>query len=108
MSKAYETARGIAHYCPGCNDMHYINTKVPNSNGAKWGWDGNLEAPTVSPSVNLRAEFTPEEGGPEVCHYFLQGGVLKYCGDCTHQYSGKDIPLPELPSEFTGETNATR
>lgn len=42
-----------------------------------WGWDGNREAPTLSPS------FLAREGRPYVMHSFLRSGKLELCGDST-------------------------
>jgi hypothetical protein len=42
-----------------------------------WGWDGSVEAPTVTPS------FLAHEGRPYRLHSFLRGGRLDLCGDST-------------------------
>lgn len=102
-----------AHYCPGCMRMHVINVEAPNYSGAKWSFDGNLEAPTFNPSVNYRVN-TPDMGkdyqpdcGSSVCHYFLHGGKIQYCGDTTHALTGQTVPLPELPLMYTDRYRGT-
>jgi hypothetical protein len=35
--------------CPGCNDVHGITVESPNG----WGWNGDVERPTFTPSVRL-------------------------------------------------------
>ena len=58
-----------------------------------WTFDGNLEAPTFSPSF----KHTWQNG--RVCHYILTAGMLNYCGDSTHALAGQSIPLPVLPED---------
>jgi len=88
-----------AHWCPACKELHGFWVDKPNpDNGARWTFDGNLDVPTFNPSMNIRAEFAPEDGGPFVCHYFLKNGVIQYLNDCTHEMAGKEIPLPDLPA----------
>ena len=93
------TAGGLAHWCPACEEMHQFAIDGKNSSGAQWTWDGNVEMPTFSPSMNIRTY-----GGPkgtdvkEVCHYFLKAGVIQYLRDCTHAMKGQNVPLPVLPT----------
>lgn len=32
-----------------------------------------------------------------VCHLFVTDGKIIYCSDCTHEYAGKSIDLPDIP-----------
>lgn len=75
-----------------------------------WTFDGNVDAPTFSPSMLIRwgrkvpgyeTAADMEEGG--ICHYFLAAGVLKFCGDSTHALAGKDVALPDLPAELSDD-----
>ena len=98
---------GYAHWCPGCEELHYIRTTPPTDGRAPcWAFDGNVMCPTFSPSVLIKTGaavqpgFVREEGDPpEVCHYFLIGGILQFCGDSTHALAGQHVPLPDLPEE---------
>lgn len=68
-----------------------------------WTFDGNLVAPTFSPSFKHqggRFKKGTDESEMFVCHYILTAGVLHYCGDCTHGMSGKSVALPDLPPEY--------
>jgi hypothetical protein len=72
------TAGGYAHWCPACEEMHAFAVDKPFSNGAKWTFDGNLDAPTFSPSMLIRTGprpmvplGRPDAGKVDVCHYFL-------------------------------------
>ena len=53
------TAGGYAHWCPACEEMHAFAVDKPFSNGAKWTFDGNLDAPTFSPSMLIRTGPRP-------------------------------------------------
>jgi hypothetical protein len=86
------TAGGYAHYCPGCKRMHVFAVDAPFSNGARWTFNGDLEKPTFTPSMNIT--------GQGVCHYFLRDGQIQFLVDCTHGLSGQTVPLPELPPEY--------
>ncbi len=94
-------AGGYAHYCPACEEMHAFAVDTPFRNGAQWSFDGNLDAPTFSPSVNITTGPYPSDdekaGRTDVCHYFLKAGQLQFLGDCTHALRGQTVPLPELP-----------
>jgi Family of unknown function (DUF6527) len=96
------TAGGLAHWCPACDCMHQFALDGKNSSGAQWTWDGNVENPTFSPSMNIiinpkgHKHYNPE-CSTDVCHYFLQNGVLQYLADCTHGLKNQRIILPPLP-----------
>jgi len=80
--------------CPGCGTGHTGLHMLPVNTTAKspsWTWDGNLEAPTLSPSILTR--WTDKF----VCHSFLRVGVFEYLGDCTHKYANQQVPIPDLP-----------
>lgn len=85
--------------CPGCafngmSGLHMlpVNSKVKSPS---WDWDGNLEAPTVSPSILTKWWHLSNQ---VVCHSFLKAGVFEYLGDCTHQYANQHVPIPNLPT----------
>lgn len=62
---------GIAFRCPcGCGQEGYLPIRVPDMarTGPEWDWDGNAEAPTVSPSVF-------NTGFPCKWHGWLRAGV---------------------------------
>lgn len=100
-------------WCPGCQEAHAVKV---SKRGDGWGFDGNLEKPTFSPSVLTTTghyvqghEGTcwcdynrehPDQPAPftcKRCHLFLRQGVLQFLGDCTHELAGKTVDLPELP-----------
>ncbi len=83
------------HWCPGCENTHQIAVKQPFKNGAQWTFDGNAQAPTFAPSVNVAANF------PKLrCHYFIRAGKIEFCGDCHHDLRGKTVELPDIPPDW--------
>ena len=42
----------LTWWCPGCNHAHMIQTGDGPS--PRWGWNGNAERPTFTPSVLVR------------------------------------------------------
>lgn len=99
---------GYGHWCPACGEMHVIYTE----GNVKWDFNGDVNNPTFSPSVKITGKqkilvngkwtgvWKRDKNGNALdgcCHYFIQNGKIKYCGDCTHEFSGKEIPLPKLP-----------
>ena len=90
---------GYSHWCPGCKERHIIYTESPNGNGARWAFDGNQEAPTFSPSIHCQWRDPDGEIPDAVCHYFIRGGMIEFCGDSTHDLAAQTVPLPDLPSD---------
>ena len=86
----------LAFVCPGCENehgeggLHMLPVNSPQKSPS-WEWDGNLDAPTLSPSILTR-------GGSRglVCHSFLRNGVFEFLNDCTHQFAGQSVPMPDL------------
>ena len=81
--------------CPGCGGCHVIYTEQQNDLGARWNFDGNMEAPTFSPSIRVRWTEGPEHV-QKVCHFFVRAGKIEFCGDSTHALAGKTVELPEM------------
>lgn len=95
----------LAFWCPGCDrdghgGMHMLPVNVTLLNRPSWQWDGNLEAPTLSPSILSRGSYVD---GERICHSFLRAGVFEFLGDSTHQYANQHVPLPDLPDWFHTE-----
>ncbi len=91
MSKAYLTKNvhgdRIHFWCPGCDTMMSV---CP----IRWHWNGDLEKPTLSPSILQTCGPFPD-GHTDVCHCFVRDGNIEFCGDCTHDKRGT-MPLPDL------------
>jgi len=109
--------------CPGCNEAHSIQTGA--GPGPRWGWNGNAEHPTFTPSVLVRGIRSPSgevmtdgeeaeydaifaSGGREavfasrfgtVCHTFVTDGRIQFLDDCTHALAGQTVELPPFDSK---------
>ena len=55
------------------------------SPGNMWSWDGNVEAPTLQPSLKCNQD-----------HFNVTNGTIVFHGDAKHQNAGKTIPMPDL------------
>lgn len=102
----------LLYWCQGCEEPHVVTTG--------WQFDGNLEAPTFSPSVLVTCgHYAPGWNGPKCwctynaehpgdtsfecsrCHTFIKGGMVQFLADCTHALAGQTLPLPDLPPHMT-------
>ena len=107
---------GYIFRCPGCGDNHSLNVNNPNSN-VNWNFNGDLNRPTFHPSLLVRSGHfsqyhkddddcwcTYNKKHPEekvrfscyICHSFIRDGKIQFLNDCTHEYAGKTIELPEI------------
>ena len=83
--------------CPGCMEMpgggsglHMLPVTDTQGRRPSWSWDGNLEAPTLSPSILTHGRDDNR------CHSFLRAGVFEFLTDSTHSLAGQHIPMPDL------------
>jgi len=56
-----------------------------------WSWNGSVDAPTVKPSI-----LTKGGDGDEVCHSFVNDGMVQFLPDCSHAFAGKTVELLEI------------
>lgn len=100
------TAEGgrLMFWCPGCDGAHQV--QVGDGLGPRWGFNGDHERPTFTPSVLVRGTqpITDDEHArimsgeritprPLVCHSFVANGQIQFLGDCTHSLAGQTVPL---------------
>ncbi|UVL26248.1 DUF6527 family protein [Pseudomonas donghuensis] len=83
-------------WCKGCDGPHSL--QVGEGSGPRWGYNGNPDAPTFTPSV---LSSYRQHDRLKVCHSFVTGGRIQYLSDCTHQLAGQTIDLPEWESSWT-------
>jgi len=87
-----------AHWCPACATMHDFAVEQPFRNGARWTFNGNGDAPSFSPSMNI--SIGPYSDGTIFrCHYFLTVGRIQYLPDSTHAMAGQTVDCPDVPQE---------
>ncbi len=75
--KPYSTQQnspaGINFICPcGCGEIGRVNFALPGQEGG-WSWNGDLDKPTVQPSVYFN------RGRPGEWHGYLTDGVWRSC-----------------------------
>lgn len=87
--------------CPGCAEilgggvgLHML--PVSGDKQPQWSFDGNTEAPTLSPSI--LSSF----GDRGSCHSFIKNGRFEFLPDCTHSLAGQTIEMPDLPDWAVG------
>jgi hypothetical protein len=105
---------GLAYWCQGCKGIHSI--QVGEGPGPRWGYNGNPDAPTFTPSVLVQHDmWTPpvthenidqwreapweQHQVHHICHTFITDGKVQFLGDCTHELAGQTLPLPDLPAQ---------
>lgn len=106
---------GIRIDCPGCALIRERGSKMvvlpvtwiaPGHVQAQdvnqaphWGFNGDFERPTFTPSILSRWEEWQGEGVPpkqHICHSFVTDGRIQFLADCTHALAGQTVDLPEL------------
>jgi hypothetical protein len=92
----------LLFWCPGCNGAHQVRV-----GGSGWGFNGDYDRPTFTPSVLVRGTRRLTDGEvqriidgekikpePLVCHSFVRDGQIQFLGDCTHALANQTVPLP--------------
>lgn len=102
---------GLMFWCPGCDGAHQV--WVGEGSGPRWGYNGNPDRPTFTPSVLVRGTFGhppvtsenldewkrapwPQTDVEHICHSFVTDGRIQFLGDCTHALAGQTVDLPEF------------
>ncbi len=95
----------VSFQCPGCGDSH----TVPVGAGG-WQWNGDLERPTLTPSVLVRSGHYTDRWKPGDecwcgkdygfecyrCHSFVRDGRIEFLSDCSHKLAGQTVDLLEV------------
>lgn len=76
-------------FCPGCKCGHYVIVKGDSTKMPVWIWNGNVEKPTFSPSIRVRASDS-------VCHTYVREGMIQFLGDCTHKLANQTVPMEDF------------
>lgn len=86
----------VAFWCPGCKTGHQINVfEDPNRQGPLWGFNGDGDKPTFTPSIFVNP---PHLRGPSTrpsCHSFVTDGRIQFLSDSTHALAGQTVDLPD-------------
>lgn len=85
MAKIIKLNGGPFHHafqCPGCGRLHGIDDR--------WTWNGDVERPTILPSILVRGTKLTEKGEAQY------KGMIQFLNDCTHELAGQTVPLKEV------------
>ena len=115
---------GLVFFCPGCKERHHI--QVGEGPGPRWGYNGNPDRPTFTPSIlvtwnepanlknpgalnrDLETARQRREAGEtnvkvpsvgKVCHSFVTDGRIQFLADCTHELAGQTVDMVPLPGD---------
>lgn len=106
----------LAFWCPGCNEAHQVTVRNDeHRHGPVWGYNGNPDAPTFTPSILVRGTQIKRDKsgkwngewviGPDgrplssLCHSFVRDGRIQFLSDCTHALAGQTVDLPPFNME---------
>ena len=86
----------ISFYCPACKETHCIGIAKNNCGFPIWGYNGDNDNPTVTPSIKVEYHGADKD---TICHSFIKDGKIEYLQDCTHELAGKTVELPEFKDD---------
>lgn len=103
----------LMFWCPGCDGAHVVHVGV--GSGPRWGYNGNPDKPTFTPSILVRGETWsppvtsenmdefkrapwPQDKIASICHSFVTDGRIQFLGDCTHALAGQTVDIPPFDS----------
>ncbi len=106
---------GLSFWCPGCKTAHTIYHS--EGTGIRWGWNGDINKPTFTPSVLVKSGHyahntsvttcwctynkehpdDPSKFTCKLCHSFITNGKIQFLGDCTHELVNQTVDLPDWP-----------
>jgi len=97
MNQILETKvdKRLVWYCPGCKSHH----EVPVAGPKAWKWDGNVQNPTLHPSVLIDYGPNPPPDRPARCHCFVREGRIEFLSDCSHVLAGYTMDMVSEPQE---------
>jgi hypothetical protein len=75
--------------------------EVPVRGPGAWGYNGDPQNPTFTPSVKVTWEHG-EAREPRCCHSIITSGEIHFQGDCTHKLSGQKVPMIDWPAVHEG------
>lgn len=82
---------GIILFCPGCDCGHYVTVNGhKNAANATWTYNGNDEAPTLTPSI-----LSSPNDKTNRCHCFVEEGNIRFLGDSYHNLANQVVALPD-------------
>lgn len=92
-----EHGRNLFMWCPGCDQLHGVELLHEPT---RWDWDGNEEAPTISPSILCH---TNGRDSDQKCHSFVRAGKWEFLSDSFHALAEQTVDMVDLPDWVTNE-----
>lgn len=89
--KLLSMGESLYFHCPGCDMLHPYRVSG-EATGPVWQWNGNAEAPTLTPSLLVDRD-KPERR----CHLFLTDGKIQFLGDCHHDMKNTTVEMVDIP-----------
>ena len=88
----------VLFQCPGCDNLHCvrITAATDKPNQSVWGFNGDMDKPTFTPSV-----LTNGHDPATRCHIFVKDGMIQYLGDCWHDLKNTTIPMVDIPMDLS-------
>lgn len=93
------TSNALTFWCPGCDGAHSVQHGA--GTGPRWGWNGDVDKPTLTPSILVTMPGNPNAGEQfkewrttRVCHSYVTDGRIQFLTDCTHELAGQTVDLP--------------
>jgi hypothetical protein len=82
-------------FCPGCSSPHAVGVKGAGA----WGYNGNAESPTFTPSVGVNLD----RSAPQLprCHSFVTDGRIQFLTDSDHPLAGQTVDVPDWPERWS-------
>lgn len=88
---------GVSWDCPGCEHPHV----VPTVGERAWGFNGDMDRPTLTPSVLVYPNWKDVDGNvvehSPRCHVFIRDGRIEFLSDCTHALAGQTVDMQDVP-----------
>jgi uncharacterized protein DUF6527 len=91
-AKLRSVENGIGWWCPGCKSFHRIWTGA-----GQWTWNGDVEKPTIAPSIMNSQPASDGRPAKVLCHCFVANGQIQFLPDCAHELKGQTVDMPDWP-----------
>jgi len=75
--------------CPACGVCHSVDL----DGYPKYVFNKNMDQPSFWPAIMVR---TGPENNPNICHFLIDIGLIKFLSDCTHELKNKTIKLEDF------------
>lgn len=85
-----QNGENLTHYieCPACGYGHGFDSR--------WTFNGDYDKPTFRPSMLVNANMPIDPPRTHRCHSFVTDGKIQFLSDCSHQFAGRILDLPDV------------